>query len=390
MSIVELEETAGPAAATLIERIEADVARSHYYGAVITVAKGGSPLYHKAIGWADGAHETPLTLDSVFSIFSITKAFTNVLILRAIERGQLTLTGRVSQILPEFDGPPRDRITLYHLLTHTSGLPGVWEVGPDASLEKLSELFEATCKNVHGVVPPGTRCDYSPIANHVLMAELLQRTDPKGRGFRQIMHEDLFETLDMTETGLGVRDDQHARRVIPDMRGTLPISMQGSTNKSRFGFFEEPCNEAPHVGAATTIGDFWKFTEMLRRGGLTLEGKRFLSPRILKVARQNQTGLMENELYRAVALRAGWTPPPAYIGLGFSLRGEKLVHHQFGTMTTPETFGNYGAGSSVFWIDPEQDLTFTGFTAGLLSQAANIERFQYLSDIAIGSFSAAE
>jgi len=90
-------------------------------------------------------------------------------------------------------------------------------------------------------------------------------------------------------------------------------------------------------------------------------------------------------LYRAVALRAGWEAPPAYIGLGFSVRGEALVHHQFGTLTSAETFGNYGAGSSLFWVDPVLDLSFVCCTTGLLAQAPNIERFQRLSDMAVGA-----
>ena len=123
---------------------------------------------------------------------------------------------------------------------------------------------------------------------------------------------------------------------------------------------------------------------MLRAGGVH-EGVRILSPATLRLARKNWTGQLPNELYRTVALRAGWTPPPAYIGLGFNVRGEAIVHHQLGTLTSAETFGNYGSGSAVFWVDPELDATFVGLTAGLMTQAGNIERFQRLSDIAVSA-----
>ena len=83
--------------------------------------------------------------------------------------------------------------------------------------------------------------------------------------------------------------------------------------------------------------------------------------------------------------RAGWEPPPAFIGLGFRVRGDGLVHHQFGTLTSPQTFGNYGAGSTMFWVDPELDLGFACCTTGLLPQAQNIERFQRLSDMVVGA-----
>jgi CubicO group peptidase (beta-lactamase class C family) len=97
------------------------------------------------------------------------------------------------------------------------------------------------------------------------------------------------------------------------------------------------------------------------------------------------TGDLPNELYKAVALRAGYPPPPANMGLGFNVRGPELINHQLGTLTSPETFGNYGAGSMVFWIDPELDITFVGLTAGLLTQARNIERFERLADIVVGA-----
>ncbi len=69
------------------------------------------------------------------------------------------------------------------MLSHTSGLPGVWIPKPGMYLDRLDELLEAVIENVHGTVEPGTRCDYSPLANHVLMGEALRRTDPKGRRF---------------------------------------------------------------------------------------------------------------------------------------------------------------------------------------------------------------
>ncbi|MBN9185746.1 MAG: hypothetical protein J0I97_09835, partial [Microbacterium sp.] len=105
----------------------------------------------------------------------------------------------------------------------------------------------------------------------------------------------------------------------------------------------------------------------------------------IRLARTTWTGDMPNELYRTVALRAGYAVPPASLGLGFNLRGSGIPVHQMGTLTSPSTFGNYGAGSVLFWVDPELDLTFVALTAGLLPQAENIARFQQLSDLAVGA-----
>jgi len=364
--------------------IEADVASGTYHGAVLRVMRGGVIGFDEAIGFADEAHGRPLAKDSVFSIFSTTKAFTNILILRAIEEGRFALTTRVSDILPEFSGPPRERATFFHLLSHTSGLPGVWMPRPDMYLDRLDELYEAVIQNVHGVVEPGTRCDYSPLANHVLMGEALRRTDPEGRRFRDILREDLFEPLGMADTSMGLRADLDARHVRPDMRGTVPIRHLSRTIPGDHALFEDPDVEAPHVGCASTVPDLSRFAEMLRRGG-ALEGTRILSPRIVEMARQVWTGDFPNELYRTVHLRAGWAEMPACMGLGFNVRGTALGPHQLGTMTSPGTFGNYGAGSALFWVDPVLDVSFACLTAGVMTQAANIARFQKLSDLVVSA-----
>jgi CubicO group peptidase (beta-lactamase class C family) len=365
--------------------IRQDIAQGRYHGAVIRVSLNGEVGLDEVIGAADAEQSKPLARDSVFSIFSLTKAFTNVLGLRAVELGRLALTTKVVDVIPEFKGAPRDKSTLYHLLTHTNGMPGVWIPKPNMFQDRLDELVQAVCENVHGVVDPGLRCDYSPLANQVLIGEMLRRTDPKGRGFGDLIREDLFEPLKMVDTHMGVRPDLRARKVVPDMRGVIPIQCLGRTQPGPFSLFEEEVCEAPHVGAVSTTADLWRFAEMLRRGG-ELDGARILSPRMIEKARQNHTGELYNELYRGVALRAGWTdPPPAYIGLGFSVRGPRIVHHQFGTLTSPETFGNYGAGTTMFWVDPTIGLTFACLTAGVMTQAANIERYQRLSDIAVSA-----
>ena len=146
---------------TLREVILADIARGDYFGAVLTVGRGGVVVFSEALGAADAEGERPLKLDNVFSIFSTTKAFTNVLIMKAIEEGRFALTTKVKDVLPEFTGAPREDATFFHLLTHTAGMPGVWTPKEGMFLDRLDELFEASIANVHGAVPPGERCRWS-------------------------------------------------------------------------------------------------------------------------------------------------------------------------------------------------------------------------------------
>jgi len=211
----------------------------------------------------------------------------------------------------------------------------------------------------------------------------VRRTDPAKRSYRQIAQDEIFTPLKMTDSSIGRRKDLAARHVVPDFRNLI-YSHPSSSNLGPNGAFEEEHAEMPWVGAVMSVPDLYRFAEMLRRGG-ELDGARILSPAIIELARRNWTGDKPNELYATVAHRANWRIFPAYMGLGFALRGTGMHHALYGTLASPETFGNYGAGSSLFWVDPVRDITFAFLSAGVMASDTNIERFQRLSDIAISA-----
>jgi CubicO group peptidase (beta-lactamase class C family) len=364
--------------------IKADIAAGQYHGMVLKIARGGQVVFDQAIGAADAAQSKPLQRDSVFSIFSITKAFTNTLVLRAIEQGQFALTTRVSDVVTDFKGKGREAVTFFHLLSHQSGFPIIFEVKPGMYIDRFDEMIAAVCEVVYPQEPPGERVAYSPLVNHVLMAEALRRTDPKRRSYRAIVQEEILDPLKMKDTSVGLRADLKPRKVVPDFRGNYPIGHRGHSDFGPNGAFEEEHAEMPWVGIASTVPDMFRFAEMMRQGG-ALDGARILSPATLELAQRNWTGDKPNELYTQRGKERGWAPVPAYIGLGYSLRGPALIHHMFGTLASAGTFGNYGAGTTLYWVDPERDLTFVCLSAGVMESNANIERFQKLSDIVISA-----
>ena len=368
----------------LTKVIQDDLERGRYYGCVIKATRGGEIGIDMAFGTESGGVSRALTTQTVFSIFSVTKAMTNVLVFRAIELGQLALTTKVSDVIPEFTGGLRQHLTVFDLLTHASGLPSVFTPQPGMNIDQLDEVIAAIVRNVHSSEQPGVRVDYSPIAHHALLGEMVRRTDPAGRSYREIAQQDLFDPLKMTSTSIGRRADLAERHSVPVFHGNAPTEHKSSRVPGQNGAFEDPDAEMPWVGAVCTTGDLWRLAEMLRLGG-ELDGARILSPAIIELATRNWTGDKPNELYKGVANRAGWKPFPAYMGLGFALRGTGIHHALYGTLASPETFGNYGAGSALFWVDPVREITFSFLSAGVMNSDTNIERFQRISDVLISA-----
>jgi CubicO group peptidase (beta-lactamase class C family) len=366
------------------EAIRADIRAGLYHGAVIKVARGGKVALEAAIGAADAQQTKPLALDSVFNIFSVTKAFTNLLVLRAVEQGRFELTTPISKLIPEFSGRGREKILIWHLLSHQAGFPIIFEVQPGWYIDDFAEVARTVIAEVAPADAPCVKVAYSPLANHVLMAEALLRTDPAGRRYRDIVQQDLLDPLGMRDTAVGLRADLRPRKVVPDFRGNYPIGHKSRNTPGANGAFEDERGEMPWVGIVSTTPDLFRFADLFRRGG-TLDGTRLISPAMIDLATRNWTGEMVNELYAARGREEGIEPAPAYLGLGFSLRGTALCHHMFGTLASPRSFGNYGAGTSLFWVDPERDITFACLTAGVMGHNANMRRFQKLGDMVLSA-----
>ncbi len=369
----------------LMQVMQEDIDNDKYFGGVIAIGRHGNLALHEAIGHADSARTRPVKKDSVFSLFSVTKAITVVLVLRAIERGQFDLTTPISDLVPEFSGRGREKITIFHLLTHSSGLPSVYSAREGMYIDVLDEIVAEICKNIYPMEAPGLGVRYAPIVHHALMGDALRRIDPKKRSYRQIVNEDLLQAV--RHEGYrrwALRKDLRKRHLVPEFRGNSPTQHLGHSNLGPNGAFEEELAEMPWVGIVSTAADMYRFAEMLRRGG-ELDGARILSPTMVERAHHCWTGDKPNELYRKIFESRGWEVLPAYIGLGFTLRGERMGHALFGTLTSPETFGNHGAGTTLFWVDPKLDMTFVGLSTGVMNSDVNIERWQRLSDIAVSA-----
>lgn len=364
--------------------IRNDINEGNYDGARIIVARHGEVGLDATIGWADRASGRELKDDDIFRVLSLTKAFTNALVYQALGEGKLQLSTRVVDVIPEFWGADRfrtmrkDRVNLSHLLTHRSGMPATPEPLPTAELGNLDNVIAAICK-LDVIHEPGTNLTYSPAINHALMGEMLRRVYGAS-SFRELAEKNLFSVLDMKDTRFGPLDEWK-ERIVP-LKAYIPDS--GWLSPQDIEDLNDVVNEdaeMPWVGSVSTARDVFAFAEMIRRNGQA-NGKSVIAPAILEAATTLQTGDMANDLYAMIAKMRGWEEPPGNFGLGFSLSGTGTHPSFFGPFTSPRTHGNYGAGSTLFWIDPERDMTFVCLTAGVMDEGDNVLRFQKLSTIA--------
>ncbi|MEU6526558.1 serine hydrolase domain-containing protein [Streptomyces sp. NPDC046924] len=372
----------------LVDEITRDIAGGTYDGAHVILARGGDVVVDTTLGWHERATGRELATDAVFRVLSLTKAFTNAMALRAIGEGRLALSTRVVDLIPEFLGTDpfhmlrKDRINLVHLLTHRSGMPPTPNpgLGPER-FGVLADVVEAL-STVDVLFEPGTNLNYAPAINHALMGEMLRRAYG-ATSFRELAEELIFEPLGMDDTSFGLPAALEERAV--PLKAYLPEGgfLQPGDIECLNDHITEDA-EMPWVGSVSTARDVFTFAEMIRRRGLH-DGQWVLAPSIVDQATTLQTGDMPNDLYAQMAAARGWEIPRGNFGLGFSLSGTGTAPSFFGPFTSQRTHGNYGAGSSLFWVDPERDLTFVFLSAGVMEESENVARFQKLSTMAVAA-----
>lgn len=369
--------------ARVATRIEQDIAAGRYHGAQLKLSRRGRVVLDVVCGDADRAAGRRMRGDESFVSFSIGKQFTNVVVLNRVERGDLHLAMRVGEIIPAFNTRGLREITVFQLLTHTSGLMSAIPAVPldvVTNIEKLS----AWIATQRPESLPGERVNYSIIVAHAVLAELVRRVDARGRSFTRIVSEDLFEALGMRETSMGPRADL-LDKLCPVVACYTEPGMFYPEEVAGVGqvVLMEGA-EVPAGGYLTTSADLHRFATMLANGG-ELDGVRILSPRTLEYCARNHTGDRRNVLFDYARDTRGWAPWPANIGIGFFVRGEGIQPGPMSNFSSARTFCGWGAGSTCFWIDPVQDLCFSFLSTGLMEETYHCERLQRLADLVVTS-----
>lgn len=368
----------------VVDSVRADINGGHCHGVRMIVARRGQMVLDICEGYSDRAAGRVLAPDSVFATMSVAKQFTNVLALSLVERGVLKLHAPVAELIPGFGTLGKEKVNLYHLLTHTSGVLSAVPPVPPEILMNIDRVVEYAC-GLPLESQPGERVNYSILLGHSIIAALCLRADSRGRSYTQMIQEDVFKPLGMHDTSLGPREDLMPRLCpVRVAYKDLPALLPPEAVEGIGTLLATAGCELPGGGCMTSVQDLHRFAEMLRRGG-ELDGVRMLSPAMLDFCTHNHTGDMRNILFDMWRGTRNWLAYPASIGCGFFMRGEGNLPGLFSVMNSPRTYGGFGAGSTGFTVDPLRDLTLAFLSTGLMEDSYHFERVARIATLVLAA-----
>jgi len=340
-------------------------------GCQTLVARHGQVAYFCSQGQMDLARQKPMSDDTIFRIYSMSKPITSVALMSLYEQGHFQLNDPVSRFIPEWkdqqvyvsgEGPdmvtraPQQPMTMRHILSHSGGLSygatnhPVDKIyrreGVNRDRTETLKTFVQKLAKVPLHFAPGERWLYSfstDVCGYLVEAI-------SGIPFDQYLQQTIFDPLAMVDTSFHVASEKQHRFAAnyqrqPDKTLKLIDDPGSSTYLSKPSFF------SGGGGLTSTTADYLRFSEMLRRGG-ELDGHRVLGPRTIQLMAKNHLAGGKDLASMAV----GAFSETAYEGVGFGL-GFAMTLSEVDTGSLGE--GDYywgGAASTIFWVDPKEDL----------------------------------
>ncbi len=357
-------------------------------GSLALVARRGEVCYLDIQGQRDVERGTPVTEDTVFRIYSMTKPITSVALMTLYERGLFSLDDPVHRFIPEFKnlqvykagsfpmflGAPCHRpMTVRDLMMHTSGLTYDFlrasnvdhayrkmQIGVPREGYTLQQMIEQLAQLPLEFVP-GERWNYSlsvDVQGHLI--EVLS-----GKSLPEFFRETLFEPLGMVDAGFEIRPDQVPRFASCYERS--PSKEMVLNDDGQASHYRKVSFYSGGGGLVSTAGDYYRFCQMLLNGG-SLDGQRIIGERTLKFMTRNHipggadmsqfaTGSFSETIYQGVGF-----------GLGFANKVDPVRNGY------PASVGSYfwgGLASTLFWVDPVEELIVIFMTQLIPSSTFN-------------------
>jgi CubicO group peptidase (beta-lactamase class C family) len=301
---------------------------SVFPGAVLLVARNGLIVMEEAFGkMGYNEFNQPMPLNAIFDLASLTKCVaTTTACMLLYERGWLDLGAPVQKYLPEFIGAEKEKITIRHLLTHSSGLMDYRRYFLDYHTpgEMIKAILNEPLEN-----QPGTKTVYSDLGI-ILLGKIAEKLS--GQPLDAFCREQIFKPLKMSETFYNP-PAQFLSRIPPTefdaWRGRMVHGQVHDENAFALG------GVSGHAGLFSTARDLAKFLNMLRHDGAH-EGGRLLKPETIALftSRQNIVAGSSRAL--------GWDTADG--------------KNSAGRFMNPRAFGHTGFTGTSLWTDPEKNL----------------------------------
>ena len=329
-------------------------------GLVALVVDEDGVIYSHTAGLRNVAAGTPMSIDTIFNIASMTKPVAVAAIMMLVEEGKLSLDDPISKYVPEFANKPvmtdynaetgtyatrpaAGEVTIRQLLSHSSGLSYPFSSAKVARLSGGTPGFDATTLPL--LTDPGTEWRYA--GGIAVVGRVLERIE--GKTLDVFLQERIFGPLGMTDTGYAVPSSERERVVAVHRMtesGLVEAPVTGEVRSAVSG----------DGGLYSTAPDYAKFIQLVLHRGLAPDGARLLEARSLREMGRNQLGDVRVEiqdeplplLARAFPLGAGRDG----FGLGFQVTGE----HDDRDTRAPGSLSWAGIFNTEFWIDPENGI----------------------------------
>jgi len=318
-----------------VQRVQSILQRSGVTAADVSAGRGNQRLLECSHRGGEIVADATLFLTA-----SLTKPIVSLLAVQLAAEGYFSLNEPVRSFLPEFRRGPLRRITLRHLLTHTSGLPDMLPENEELRTRHATvrEFAERTALQLPAFAP-AEDCSYCSMG----FAVLQQVLEPLlGRSLPEVLSERLFEPLQMRETSLGIREEQSdwwSRAVACE----LPPGQSPDSDWNWNSRYWRSLG-APWGGLTSTATDLSRLLSCLLADGVLESGERVLSSVAVQTATQNQT----QHFHGLPVLHRQFRP----WGLGWRFNWPDHAGC-FSDFLPTNVWGHWGATGTLMWADPE-------------------------------------
>jgi CubicO group peptidase (beta-lactamase class C family) len=367
--------------------VEKGVQRQEGCAAQVAVARAGRVAGFRAFGSARFSGETRAAdRESLFAVFSVTKAFVSSACWMLLREGVLSLGDRVVDYVPEFGSNGKEAVTVEHLLTHTAGFPRAALVTRDWLSEERRVASLADWKLEW---EPGSRFTYHGTATMWVLALLI--TKLTGVDYRDFIRERIFEPLGLTDLFIGLPEEHHAR-----VADVIAVGEPMSQDEQAVASVDAPTITDEMVAYANSVEA--RAIGSPGGGGIgTAADVALFYQGVLASLDPGRDGLWDAATAcdactpRNVEFTDPMTKHPALRSLGLVVAGgEDRVWRGFSPNHSARAFGHMGAGGQLGWADPVSGISFAFLTNAADRNAARQgARGLRLSNLAAGALSPA-